>query len=89
MEEALAAAVDGNDLSVMNRLLAALRSTYQRDETYASPTIDSRSQYSPKKIPLAIPATSPTRIWVESSGRLFTSSDLSCNQLEQVANSSV
>ncbi len=35
VEEALTAAVDDNDLSVMERLLAALQSTYERDEKYA------------------------------------------------------
>ena len=35
VEEALTAAVDDNDLSVMEQLLAALQSTYERDEKYA------------------------------------------------------
>ncbi len=35
VEEALAAAVSDNDLSVMNRLLAAMNSTFDRDEKYA------------------------------------------------------
>ena len=34
VEEALSAAVDDNDLSVMERLLAALHSTYDRDEKH-------------------------------------------------------
>jgi uncharacterized protein YdiU (UPF0061 family) len=35
VEEALRAAVDDDDLSVMDRLLTALQSTYERDEKYA------------------------------------------------------